>query len=79
MKIEWMVDIGDEVACDFCNGDFTDSEKTGGLLLGSYAVCPDCVTPALLRDADSVAADGETFKAFVLRSRIDNTCGIATM
>ncbi len=79
MHIEWMVDIGDTVVCDFCNGEFTDSDKTGGVMIGSYAICPDCVTPALTRDADSVAAEGETFKAFVLRHRTDSTCGVATL
>jgi hypothetical protein len=36
------IPIGRLVICDSCNEDWTDRPETGGLLFGSYAVCPDC-------------------------------------
>lgn len=38
-----VVDMGDTVYCDYCNKDYTNSDAKGGLLFGSYAVCPLCV------------------------------------
>ena len=34
--------IGRDVICDFCNADLTDSGESGGILLGTWAVCPGC-------------------------------------
>lgn len=35
--------IGDRVFCDWsCNKEYTHSPAKGGLLFGSYAVCPEC-------------------------------------
>jgi hypothetical protein len=45
-------DLGLSVFCDFCDGDFTSSDATGGLLFESKAVCPDC-TPGLEANAKS--------------------------
>ena len=36
------IDIGNSVVCDVCNGDFTDSDESGGFLFGSNAYCPKC-------------------------------------
>lgn len=36
------VDIGDIVVCDFCDKDWTNLPGSGGLILQSKAVCPDC-------------------------------------
>jgi hypothetical protein len=36
------VDIGRLVVCDFCHADYTDSHAVGGVIFGSYAVCPTC-------------------------------------
>lgn len=36
------VDPGDVVVCDLCNKNWTTSDKSGGFLFGSNAVCPDC-------------------------------------
>jgi len=67
------VDPGDRVLCDYCNKDYTDSEETGGILIGSYAVCPDC-TPRTLEslkeygEMDNIRAkcpDGVSFRDFV--------------
>lgn len=38
------VDVGDQVICDICDKDWTDSPVSGGYLFGSYGVCPDCAT-----------------------------------
>ena len=37
-----IIDIGDTVLCDICNDDYTNSDALGGILVGSYAVCPEC-------------------------------------
>lgn len=36
------LDIGDNVICDICNGDWTGRLESGGLLFGSSAICPEC-------------------------------------
>jgi hypothetical protein len=36
------INIGNSVACDWCNKDFTDSNKSGGFMFSGYATCPDC-------------------------------------
>jgi hypothetical protein len=36
------VKLGLDVVCDICDGDWTGSPQSGGLLFGSYAICPDC-------------------------------------
>ena len=33
---------GREVICDMCGKDWTDSDVSGGFLLLSNGVCPDC-------------------------------------
>ena len=42
MKEEIVADLGNTVICDICNKDWTDDPTSGGILVGSYAVCPDC-------------------------------------
>jgi hypothetical protein len=62
------VDCGDDVLCDFCNGDYTKSEETGGCQVGSYAICPKCAKK-LEAVPDQRAAKNETFRDFVYRLR----------
>ena len=31
------------ILCDQCSKDFTDSDAVGGIIFGSYALCPKCV------------------------------------
>lgn len=62
------VECGDDVVCDLCNGGYTESEETGGILVGSYAICPACA-PRFKEDIDERALPGETFRDFVLRIR----------
>ncbi len=37
-----VIEIGEKIYCDLCNKDFSESDRSGGLLYGSKAVCPDC-------------------------------------
>jgi len=39
----------EEVVCDICNADYTDSDVSGGFVFGSSAVCPECA-PKMLAD-----------------------------
>ena len=65
---EIVVDCGDDVICDFCNDDYTESEKTGGCAIGSYSICPKC-SKKLEAVPDRKAALNETFRDFVYRMR----------
>ena len=69
-----IIDIGETVLCDLCNADYTDSEAEGGILMGTYAICPTCAAE-IIRDAERT---GETivrcpaqtrFKDWVLQFR----------
>ena len=41
VKVE-VLDPGKKVYCDDCGEDYTGSDKTGGILFQSKAICPDC-------------------------------------
>lgn len=83
-----VIDIGDQVICDFCSKEWTpDMLEQGGLLFQSKAVCPDCA-PELRAD---VAKNGggrfikaeqptfSTFHAWVMALRGgDNTMKVYT-
>ena len=78
-------DIGRTVVCDFCDEDYTDSDATGGLLMGSKALCAKCVdrySQDLAQDADegrvafALPELGETFADFVRRVRTHSTIRI---
>ena len=62
------VDVGDDVICDICNDDYSESEEVGGTLVGSYALCPKC-SEKLKEKPDDRAIVGETFCEFVRRIR----------
>lgn len=36
------IDPGRHVLCDSCGDEFTDSSESGGILVGSKAICPTC-------------------------------------
>lgn len=36
------VDPGNDVICDICGDDYTNSEESGGYIFSSYAYCPGC-------------------------------------
>jgi hypothetical protein len=82
---EDIIDLGDTVLCDYCNADYTESDDTGGLIVGSDAVCPRCEpdTREWLRRSGqaraitAVCPAGMSFWRFVLNIRNgDNTIRI---
>ncbi len=66
------IDIGDSVLCDYCNKDYSESDLEGGALVGSYAVCPECIAKGSRIKADRMCPEGMTFKEFVLQVRNGN-------
>jgi predicted amidophosphoribosyltransferase len=62
------VDVGNDVICDICNADYTDSEELGGILIGTYAICPECAK-RFKEKPDDMPKSGETFCEFVRRIR----------
>lgn len=80
--------IGNTVVCDWsCGADFTNSDRSGGLLFGSKACCPDCA-PKCEADAKRYGEErfiagrcppGMSFRDWVLRLRDgDNTLTVIT-
>jgi predicted amidophosphoribosyltransferase len=67
--------IGDDVVCDFCNADYSDSDECGGFIIGGWAACPQCAFEMSVRaayygeKADAVCPDGVSFADFVRQSR----------
>ena len=37
-----VLDPGNMVVCDLCNADYTNSDRSGGIMFSGKAVCPDC-------------------------------------
>ena len=80
MKRELIKDMGNQVICDQCNQDYTNSVKCGGFIFGSHAYCPDCAA----RSLENIKAYGEekyikaycpddmSFKDFVITYRGDD-------
>lgn len=76
MKTE-VFDVGEQVWCDLCGEEYTNSDAVGGLLFGSKAVCPKCeprmsASIAQYNEQHYIrgrAEEGETFKDFCLRLR----------
>lgn len=72
MKKETIIHVGPFVACDVCNEDFTNRTDTGGVLWGSYAVCPDCVKDDAFKVAKRIKATcppGMQFRHWVISLR----------
>lgn len=42
-------DIGENVCCDMCNEDYTNSDESGGFMFSGYAYCPKCAVERLPR------------------------------
>ena len=71
--------IGDQVLCDICSKDYTDSEEQGGFLRGSYAICPECADSHYINlvkfdeteHIKSWCKKDESFRDFVYRLRGD--------
>lgn len=68
-----VIDIGDTVVCDLCNADYTESDVSGGALIGSYAACPECAADVIRRSEEcgeldySVCPKDVSFKEWVMR------------
>lgn len=70
------IEMGNDVICDGCNADMTNSLRVGGVLLQRSAFCPDC-SPRIIESAKkyheesylSYPKEDETFYNFVLRIR----------
>ena len=71
------IDAGNKVICDYCNKDYSNSDKEGGILFQSKAICPDCVSKALERIKGygeekfirGYCPEGVSFKDWVLSIR----------
>ncbi len=72
-----VIDMGDQVLCDWCGKDYTNSDAKGGFMFGFKATCPSC---APKMEADAKKYDEEhyirarcpadlTFREWVLRLR----------
>lgn len=77
---EKIIDIGNQVACDICCTDYTDSDVSGGFLMVSFAYCPECARkqmPAIERLGESHlitsrCPEGVSFAAWILTLRKGN-------
>jgi hypothetical protein len=82
MKIIDQVDIGDSVCCDFCNEEFKGNPVSGGVLFGSYAVCPTC-EPKTTAEPEHIKArcpPDKSFHQFIMEVRGgDNTITVYTL
>ena len=72
-----VIDIGEQVVCDLCNKDYTDSDEQGGFMYGSSAICPNCA-PRIMKEIKKLKEEkhikkrcpaGMSFKDFVLDVR----------
>ncbi len=76
-----IIDIGEEVLCDYCNTAIEDDSIEGGCFVGSYAVCPACTRDKGLKSSDEEPVDfiQGSFRRAVLKKRDgDNTIKIWT-
>lgn len=55
------ISVGRVVICDSCGTDWTDSDKSGGILFQSKAICPDC-TPAWLQSTKQHPEEAELIR-----------------
>lgn len=77
MRVVEEHDIGDSVICDICSTEFKGRPDEGGLLVGSYGVCPLC-EPKMLGQLMEFGEEGEirarcppgvTFHRFIMDLR----------
>ena len=66
-----IIDIGDTVLCDLCNDDYTNSDAQGGILVGSFAICPQCASKFTDTDDEPIihCPAGMRFRDWVLQLR----------
>ena len=82
MQLENVIDCGEQVICDICDSDYSNSDERGGFLFSSYAYCPKCAKEGLERIKEygetqyikAYCPDSMSFKDFILDIRNgDNT------
>jgi hypothetical protein len=61
------VDPGNDVVCDFCNGDYSSSDESGGVLVGDWAACPKCEGGVI--EYDFRCPSDMSFREWVLKIR----------
>lgn len=85
LELEESFDMGNQVVCDICDGDFTFSDAMGGILFGRKACCPKCaprIEASALKHGEQShikarCPDGVTFREWCLSLRAgDNTVKI---
>lgn len=71
-----VIEMGDDVFCDFCGDDYTHSDAVGGIQFGSKAACPKCA-PEIEASASKYgessyiknrAEKGQLFRDFVIQT-----------
>jgi len=70
-KLVEVINIGDEVCCDGCNGPYGDN-MNGGVIIGRSAYCGECADKYdyyLAKDIDEVMDLNKSFKDNVLEYR----------
>ncbi len=75
------IEIGRIVVCDCCNTDYTNSQRAGGFIYQSRAICPACAgdwMAAIISNGEqryikAAAQDGESFADFVRAYRGPNS------
>ena len=80
MKKQLIDDLGDRVICDYCNKEWTDSDKSGGFIFGGHAICPDCAPASMERikrygeqwNIKATCPKDMSFKDFVVNYRGEN-------
>jgi len=72
-----VIDIGEEVICDFCNNSYDDDSVEGGCFIGTYAVCPECTKDVKSSEEEEIEFIQGSFRQAVLKKRNgDNTIKI---
>ena len=69
------------VMCDRCGTNFSDSDESGGCLIGSRTYCPSCAPSAMQmvsqHEIRAVCPQGMSFRQFVIQIRRTGEGGVA--
>ena len=74
------IDIGRTVLCDSCGEDYTDSQRCGGFIFQSRAICPQCAADwmaSIIANSEqrmirAACQEGQSFADFVREYRGPN-------